>query len=131
MSNPSVSELTLDKLIDNPPVTLEVPGVGIVKVHRPTIGDRKKARRDTMLLLDYDKLNDTDRDSEFINILVMNYMLDSPKIKPEDSDNIDSNMSQAIVDVVSAWLATINNDLNNQRKGLIQSFLQQMKEKNQ
>ena len=120
--------LTLDQIIDNSPIPVNVPGVGIIIVRRPKVKDNKNAKKKLMEMLHYDKLTEAEKEENF-NIFLIQSIVVNPDIS--DIDEIDFAKFQAIFDVVSMWLTAETYRLSDERKDMMKDFLSLVRGKNQ
>jgi len=119
-----------DLIIENSPLTVEVPGVGQVKFKMPTKGDRflarKKARESAPSEL-YDRLEIFNEEtSRLVQIVLI-----EPTISDEEYNNVKESEWYAIVDIVSKEILERTQKLIKERDSVMQPFLEQLKERNQ
>ena len=123
----SENKITLKQILENPPVEIEVPGVGKFLVREPTRKDRIEAREEARKLPYWKDLTDIEQFEE-INVRIVVRTIVEPKMTLEDLQNMPLSKQTAIVDTVSAFHNKRILDLYEKRRKLLEDFLGQTKE---
>jgi len=124
----TVKPITLNQLIDNEPIDVEVPGVGPVKFKLPSKGDWVQARKKAKTHPNWNELSEAEKLNEENSRLVQQVLID-PKISDEDYWKVNREDYQAIVDVVYMVIMEYRMDLFDKRKKRISHFLELVKAK--
>ena len=118
--------ISLDLLINNSPIELDVPGVGLVKYRMPTREDRLEAEKQAKNHPSWKIMEDIDKISERTICLVLQ-ILEEPKITYEEFKKAREDRMEAITQVVSIDLVKRTEALRDKRSNIVNDFLELMK----
>jgi len=123
-----VDTITLDLLIENTPIEVDVPGIGIVKYKMPTRGDRLEAEKRARKHPYWKEMEEIEKTDERVTQLVLQILVE-PRITPEQYMNAREDYMEAIIQAVSVDLVKRLEELRRKRSKLINDFLELMKER--
>jgi len=118
--------ISLDLLINNSPIELDVPGVGLVKYRMPTREDRLEAEKQAKKHPDWKIMEDLDKINERTICLVLQ-ILEEPKITYEEFKKSREDMMEAVTQMVSIDLVKRTEALRDKRFNEVNDFLELMK----
>jgi hypothetical protein len=119
--------IRLEDILLNEPRDLEIPGIGVVKIRDPTVGDRIEAKRAAMEHPLWDKMTEEERGSEIQRQLALR-MLVEPKITKEQYLQANDPLLFTILDTVIIDYVMRLKALSDKRQKILKDFLEVMKE---
>lgn len=128
MVKKTLTNITLEEILNNPIEEIEVPGIGMVKVKCPTNKDKLDAKREAKEITH--GLTDEEKRIEESRVLALK-ILQEPKLSLQQYLESNDATLTIILDTVDIWYTLKLKKLNAPRKELISDFLEQMKELNQ
>lgn len=118
--------VTEDRIINNTPIEVEVPGVGYVKYRMPTREDRiaseKLARKHPF----WNELTELEKTNERTGCLVLQVLVE-PKITYEKYKKARDDLMEAIIQIVSIDIVNKTEAIRDKRQSIINDFLERMK----
>jgi len=123
-----MSIITLDRLLNNTPIEVHVPGVGKVRYRMPTKEDRLEAKKLARTHPFWDELSELEKLDEDTAALVLQILVE-PKITYEDYLKAREDYMEAIIQVVAIDLTKRLEAIRDKRSKILSDFLEQMKAK--
>jgi len=118
--------LSINEILDNPVRELDVPGIGKVIIRDPTVEDRIEANKEASKHPNWKDMNEVDQRIE-VQKYVSLRMLVEPNISIEDYKKANDLTILTILDTIAMDYGRKLKKLTDKRKGVIDSFLQEMK----
>jgi len=122
-------KITIEQLLLNEAVELNIPSVGIFKIREPTRGDNLKSRTEASKISNWNTMTQDEKNEEAVLHLIPMIIVE-PKITYEDLNKLSQSKIASLVDVISGFIYNRIKKLSDERQELMTNFLQVKKEKN-
>ena len=117
--------IKIEEIISNQPRTLEVKGLGKIKVRDPTKRDRMEATNEAIKMSNWEQLTELEKSVEIQNRVSLKMIIE-PKITEEQYLNSSDIKINKVIESISLDYTKRIVEINKDRKRIIQDFLSQL-----
>ena len=129
MSKDDKKVISIEQIIDNPIRVLDIPGLGLIKIKDPTIGDRLEATKEAQKNPNWKNMDERERGAEVIKLTSL-LMLVEPKISFKEYYKANDLTMITVLDTIAMDYGKRIKKLTDKRKRVVDSFLEEMKKEN-